>query len=312
MPWLVEKIADACAVKNFSRRTVECYTGWARSFYKFCERRDPRTWAEKDVEGFLTWMARSEPRYSAKSQKQAKNALVFVLRHALGKEVGDFSGFQRAPEFRRPPTVLSRVEVLALLEQIAPKFRLAAELMYRCGLRLNECCQLRVQALDVGNKRVLVHDGKGMKHREVPLPDCLVERVSNRLKWRAALHEADLAAGAGLVDLPNRLSVKMPSACRRIEWQFVFPSSKIVNGHRWWMGDTWLQDAVKQAASRAGILKRVTPHVLRHCFATHLLEAGANIRDVQELLGHADVETTMIYTHVRAAPARMFVNQLAS
>ncbi len=312
MPWLADKIRDACAVKNFTKRTLECYMGWARSFYKFCKCRDPRSWEARDIEGFLTWMATTSPRYSAKSQKQAKNALVFVCRHALGKEVGDFSGFQRAPEFRRPPTVLSRAEVLALLDQVAPKFRLAAELMYRCGLRLNECCQLRVQHLDVGNKRVLVHDGKGMKHREVPLPDCLAERVTNRLRWRAALHEADLAAGAGLVDLPNRLSVKMPSACRKVEWQFVFPSTKIVEGHRWWMGDTWLQTAVKDAAAKAGIMKRVTPHVLRHCYATHLLEAGANIRDVQELLGHADVETTMIYTHVRAAGARNFVNLLAS
>lgn len=312
MAWLVEKIADVCAVKNYSRRTVECYTGWARSFFKFCEGRDPRTWEARDIEAFLTWMARCEPKYSAKSQKQAKNALVFVCKHALGKEVGDFSGFQRAPEFRRPPTVLTRTEVLALLEKVAPKFRLPAELMYRCGLRLNECVQLRVQNLDVGNRRVMVHDGKGMKHREVPLPDCLVERASNRLKWRAALHEADLMAGAGVVDLPNRLSVKMPNACRRLEWQYVFPSSKIVDGHRWWMGDSWLQAAVKEAAQAAGIMKRVTPHVLRHCYATHLLEAGANIRDIQELLGHADVETTMIYTHVRAAPARMFVNLLAS
>jgi integron integrase len=310
MPWLVDKISDACAVKNFSRRTRSCYTSWARGLFEFCQRRDPRTWCAADVRGFLTHLANE--RYSAKSQKQATNAIVFVARHALGMELGDFSGFQRAPEFLRPPTVLSRDEVLRLLSAVAPKFRLAAELMYRCGLRLNECCQLRVHHLDVGNKRVLVFFGKGGKHREVPLPDCLVERVTNRLRWRAALHEADLAAGAGLVELRDRLAVKMPSACRKLEWQFVFPSTKIVNGHRWWMGDTWLQEAVKAAAATAQIPKRVTPHVLRHSFATHLLEAGANIRDVQVLLGHANLETTMIYTHVRAAPVRGFVNQLAS
>jgi hypothetical protein len=145
----------------------------------------------------------------------------------------------------------------------------------------------------------------------VPLPDCLVERAANRIKWRAALHEADLAAGAGRVELPHRLGVKLPSACRRIEWQYVFPSAVIRDGARWWMGDTWLQQAVRDAAQGAGIAKRVTPHTLRHCYATHLLQAGANIRDVQELLGHANVETTMIYTHVQAAPTRSFVNALA-
>ena len=262
------------------------------------------------MKAFLTHLANE--RYSAKSQKQALNAIVFVARHALGIELGDFSGFHRAPEFRRPPTVLSRAEVLALLERVEPKHRLAAELMYRCGLRLNECCQLRVMNLDVSNRRVCVHDGKGGKHREVPMPECLTERAENRIKWRRALHEADLAQGAGIAPLPDRLGKKLPSACREIAWQFVFPSAVIRDGSRWWMGDTWLQSAVKRAAAEAGIVKRVTPHTLRHCFATHLLEAGANIRDVQELLGHANVETTMIYTHVRAAPVRAFVNQLAS
>lgn len=245
-------------------------------------------------------------------QHQAKNALVYVTRHALGLELGDFSGYAEAREYRRPPTVLSTDEVLRLLDHVEKKHRLACELMYRCGLRLNECCQLRVQNLDVGNRRVLVHDGKGGKHREIPLPECLIERVTNRIKWRRALHDADLAAGAGLVELPNMLATKIPSACRRLEWQYVFPSAVIRDGHRWWMGDTWVQAAVKEAADEAGIAKRVSPHTLRHCFATHLLKAGANIRDVQELMGHANVETTMIYTHVEAKSVRCFVNLLAS
>jgi site-specific recombinase XerD len=146
----------------------------------------------------------------------------------------------------------------------------------------------------------------------VPLPECLAERAANRIKWRAALHKADVAAGAGLVPLPSRYSAKFPRAATELGWQYVFPSAVIRDRHRWWMGDTWLQAAVKKAAAAAGSAKRVTPHTLRHCFATHLLEAGANIRDVQELLGHADVSTTMIYTHVRAASTRAFVNQLAS
>lgn len=312
MPWLTDKIYEVVAVKGHSKRTAEAYTHWAKEMFLFCRKRDPKSWAAADVKSFLTYMATTTPPYSNKSQRQAKNALVYVSRHCLGLELGDFSGYAAATEFKRPPTVLSREEVLLLLENIPAKHRLACELMYRCGLRLNECCQLRVMNLDLGNRRVCVHDGKGGKHREIPLPDCLIERVANRHKWRRALHDADLAAGAGVVDLPNRLGKKLPSACRELGWQYVFPSSVIRDGHRWWSGDTWLQAAVKKSAAEAGIAKRVTPHTLRHCFATHLLKAGANIRDVQELMGHADISTTMIYLHVEAAPVRCFVNQLAS
>jgi integron integrase len=294
---------------NFARATIRTYSTWARSFYQFTQRPLSQCGAA-DVQAFLTNVA--DQRYSRTSQRQALCALVFIYRHVVKVDLGDIGRFRPAPQHRRPPTVLSRPEVLALLDAVIPKQRFAGELLYRCGMRLNEVCQLRVMNLDVGNRRVCIHDGKGGVHREVPLPDCLVERATNRLKWRAALHDADLAAGAGIVDLPNRLGTKLPSAARELAWQFVFPSAVIRDGHRWWSGDTWLQSAIKAAAAKAGIAKRVTPHTLRHCFATHLLEAGANIRDVQDLLGHADVSTTMIYTHVRAASTRGFVNQLAS
>jgi integron integrase len=294
---------------NFARATIRTYSTWAREFYKFTQRPLSQCGAA-EVAAFLTHVA--EQRYSRTSQRQALCALVFIFRHVVKVDLGDIGRFRPAPQFRRPPTVLSRDETLRLLDAVEPKHRLACELMYRCGLRLNECCQLRVMNLDLGNKRVCVHDGKGGKHREIPLPDCLLERVGNRHKWRAALHDADLAAGAGVVDMPNRLSKKLPSACRSLAWQYVFPSAVIRGDHRWWMGDTALQAAVAEAARKAGIAKRVTPHTLRHCFATHLLQAGANIRDVQELMGHADVSTTMIYTHVQAAPVRCFVNLLAS
>jgi integron integrase len=293
---------------NFSKKTVSVYAEWVRRFYKFTRKRISETQGA-DVAAFLSHVAAQ--RYSRTSQKQALCAIVFACRHVVKIDLGDIGLFRPAPEFRRPPTVLARDEVVRVLERVEPRFRFAAELMYRCGLRLNECLQLRVQNLDIGNRRVTIHDGKGGKHRDVPLPDCLVERATNRIKWRAALHEADLAAGAGIVDLPNRLADKFPSACRSLGWQFVFPSNVIRAGHRWWMGDTWLQAAVKKAAAEAGIIKRVTPHTLRHCYATHLLQAGANIRDVQSLLGHANIETTMIYTHVSAAGVRTFVNQLA-
>lgn len=294
---------------NFARPTVAVYSAWIKRLYEFTGRGISQT-TPADVSAFLTRVA--DLGYSRTSQKQALCAIVFVCREVVNIDLGDIGRFRPAPEFRRPPTVLSRDETLRLLDRVSPKFRLPAELLYRCGMRLNEVVQLRVQNLDVSLRRVAIHDGKGGVHREVPLPECLVERVAAHLKWRVALHEADLAAGSGLVDLPNLYARKCPSACRQIGWQYVFPSAKIVDGHRWYFGDTWLQFAVKKAAAEAGILKRVTPHTLRHCYATHLLEAGANIRDVQQLLGHASVETTMIYTHVRAGSTRSYVNQLAS
>jgi len=294
---------------NFARPTVAVYSAWIRRLYEFTRKGISQT-TPADVSAFLTRVA--ELGYSRTSQKQALCAIVFVCREVVKIDLGDIGRFRPAPEFRRPPTVLSRDETSRLLDKINPKFRLPAELLYRCGMRLNEVVQLRVQNLDVGMRRVAIHDGKGGVHREVPLPECLVERAQAHLKWRAALHEADLRADAGLVELPNLLAKKFPSACRSVGWQFVFPSAKVVMGHRWFFGDTWLQIAVKKVAAEAGIVKRVTPHTLRHCYATHLLEAGANIRDVQELLGHASVETTMIYTHVRAQSTRSFINQLAS
>lgn len=294
---------------NFARPTVAVYSSWIKRLYEFTGRGISQT-TPADVNAFLSRVAALG--YSRTSQKQALCAIVFVCREVVKIDLGDIGRFRPAPEFRRPPTVLSRAETLRLLECITPKFRLPAELLYRCGMRLNEVVHLRVQNLDVPMRRVVIHDGKGGVHREVPLPECLVERAQAHLKWRAALHEADLAIDAGLADLPNRLSQKMPSACRTLGWQFVFPSANIVAGHRWFFGDTWLQAAVKKAAAEAGIAKRVTPHTLRHCYATHLLQAGADIRTVQQLLGHASVETTMIYTHVIAAAPRHFVNQLAS
>lgn len=294
---------------NFEPSTVQVYSSWLRRLHEHVGH-GLGTLTAAEVSSFLSRVA--ELRYSRTSQKQALCAVVFAAKHVLRIDLGDLGEFRPAPEYRRPPTVLSREETVALLAKVPEKHRLQAELLYRCGLRINECLELRVQNLDVGNRRVCVHDGKGKKHRDLPLPECLVERATAQLRWRAALHDSDLARGDGLVELPTRFAEKCPSACRTIGWQYVFPSACVRNGHRWYSGDTWLQAAVKRAAAEAGILKRVTPHTLRHCYATHLLQAGANIRDVQELLGHANVETTMIYTHVIAGGVRHLVNALAS
>jgi integron integrase len=294
---------------NFSRKTVVCYGSWLRSLHKHVGH-GLGSLTPAEVSSFLTAVAGRG--YSRTSQKQALCAIVFACRHILKIELGPLEAYRPAHEFRRPPVVLDRTEVVALLKAIDPKHHLQAQLLYRCGLRISEGLHLRVQDIDLGNKRLTVHDGKGGKHRDLPLADILIEPLRAQIAWRKGLHEADLARGAGLAPMPNLLAKKFPSAVRTLGWQYLFPSALIRDGHRWFSGDTWLQSAVKQAATRAGIFKRVTPHTLRHSYATHLHQSGINIRDIQELLGHASVETTMIYTHVSAGGTRPFINALAS
>lgn len=294
---------------NLAKRTIQAYAEWIRDFYAYTGKGLSSCVAE-DVREFLSYAAGEE--YSRSSQRQALCALVFCFRHVLKIELGDIGRFRPAPALRRPPVVLTREETVALLEQIDERHRLKAELLYRCGLRIGECLKLRVKDVDLGNLRVIIHDGKGSKHREVPLAARLSDPLAKQIRWRKSMHDADLTVGAGLVELPGRLDRKMPSACRDLRWQYLFPSQAVREGHRWYTSDTWVQQAVRNAANSAGILKRVTPHTLRHCFATHLLQDGASIRDVQELLGHANVETTMIYTHVALGCARLHVDRLAS
>lgn len=302
----------AHARQNNSPRTVAVYWTWLLRFYSFHRGKSFADCGGNEVRDFLSRVA--ERGYGPVSQRQALCALIFIFRRVLHKDIGRIPDFLRAINNRRPPTVLSRDEVSALLRALEhDRVRwLQASLMYRCGLRISECTSLRVHHVDTGNKRLAVHDGKGAAHRSVPLPDCLLEPLRVHLAWRKGIHDADLADGRGIVELPHLLGKKLPSACRQLEWQFVFPSAVVRNGHRWYCGDTHVNDDIREAARRAGILKRVTCHTLRHSYATHLLQAGADIRTVQEQLGHKDVSTTMIYTHVQAAPARVFVNQLAS
>lgn len=294
---------------NLAKRTIECYADWIRDFYQFVGKRLGECGAG-DVREFLSYVAAEE--YSRSAQRQALCALVFVFKHVIDRELGDIGRFRPAAALRRPPVVLTREETVALLDRVEARHRLKCELLYRCGLRIGECLKLRVKDVDLGNRRVIIHDGKGAKHREVPMAACLVDPIKAQIRWRCGVHDADLAVGAGLVELPGRLAKKMQSACRDIRWQFLFPSQAVREGYRWWTSDTWVQQAIRKAANAAGILKRVTPHTLRHCFATHLLQDGASIRDVQELLGHANLETTMIYTHVAMGCARLHLDRLAS
>ncbi|MCB1103327.1 MAG: integron integrase [Cephaloticoccus sp.] len=287
-------------------RTEETYRGWAARFARFLAPRSPYAASKEDVGDFLTALA-VEQRAASSTQRQALNALVFLLQEALHRELGDLD-FRRANPRKRVPTVLTRDECAALFVQLEGTTRLMAELMYGSGLRLMELLRLRVQDLDLERHRLQVRGGKGDKDRVTVLPGALVSRLREQLEWLRELHQSDREACLPGVWLPEGLARKWPKAGERWQWQWVFPSRETsvdpATGvrRRHHMVDSTFQNLIREAADRAGINKRVTPHVLRHSFATHLLEAGTDIRTVQELLGHQSVETTQIYTHVMTKP----------
>lgn len=287
-------------------RTEETYRGWAARFARFLAPRSPYAATKEDVADFLTALA-VEQRAAPSTQKQALNALVFLLQEALHRELGEMD-FRRATPRKRVPTVLTRGECAALFAQLEGTVRLMAELMYGSGLRLMELLRLRVQDLDLDRHRLQVRGGKGDRDRVTVLPGALVPRLREQLARLRELHQTDRAAGLPGVWLPEGLARKWPGAGERWQWQWVFPSRETsvdpATGvrRRHHVVDSTFQNLIRGAADRAGISKRVTPHVLRHSFATHLLESGTDIRTVQELLGHQSVETTQIYTHVMQKP----------
>jgi integron integrase len=259
------------------------------------------------VQSFLTHLA-TERRVSASTQNQALNALVFLYRQVLDVGLEDALEFERAKRPQRLPVVLTQNEVRQLLANVAPAFQLAVRLLYGSGLRLMELLRLRVKDVDVARRQITVRGGKGDKDRMTMLPEAPVALLEAHLTQRRQIHELDIAAGRGRVWLPDGLVRKYPKAAEEWGWQWVFVMSGLsrdrVSGElrRHHMMEDALQRAVKAAAKAAGLTKPVTPHVLRHSFATHLLENGYDIRTVQQLLGHASVETTQIYTHVMQKP----------
>jgi len=259
--------------------------------------------SEPEINAFLTHLAVKE-QVSASTQNQALSAILFLYRHVLGRRVTDLSGAIRAKRSRRLPVVMDRKEVQILLSHLTGDLWLMASLMYGAGLRVSECLQLRVQEIDFSSREVLVREGKGGKDRRTMLPEALVSPLAEHLKQVRATHERDLADGWGQVALPNALDRKYPKASTEWRWQWVFPqrkrwrNPKTGQEGRHHVDATILQRAVRAAVRMAGITKHVGCHTFRHCFATHLLETGYDIRTIQELLGHRDVRTTMIYTHV--------------
>jgi integron integrase len=300
---LIGQMQASLRSRHYSRHTEYTYCQWVRRFVRYHGLRHPAEMAEPEINAFLTHLAVTE-RVSASTQTQALSALLYLYRQVLGRQVGELGELVRARKSRRLPVVLTRDEVRALLAELEGEPWLMASLMYGCGLRLMECLRLRVQDVDFTRGEIRVRDGKGGKDRVTMLPRALAPALTVQLGRAKAVHRRDVDEGWGRIELPAALARKYPSAATDWRWQWVFPQQK-----RWQdprtgqqgrhhVHPTSVQRAVKVAVHHAGITKHATCHTLRHSFATHLLESGYDIRTIQELLGHKELSTTMIYTHV--------------
>jgi len=290
-------------LKRMSPRTEEAYVGWIRRYVQFHDRRHPSIMGEREISAFLTSLA-VRSRVSASTQNQALAALLFLYQQVIRQPVGGLTNIVRAKKPARLPSVLTRGEVRLVLAGMRGSTRLVALLLYGGGLRLMEGLRLRVHDLDFERELLTVRGGKGDRDRVSVLPRSAITELRAHLLVVQRLHAFDVRAGHGCVELPGALDRKIPSAPRAWEWQWVFPASRLYvdrstgEMRRHHLHETVVQRAVSEAAQRAGLSRRVTCHTFRHSFATHLLEGGYDIRTIQELLGHRDVRTTMIYTHV--------------
>jgi integron integrase len=296
-PKLLDQLREALRSGHYSHRTEQTYSSWVKRFIYFHNVRHPQEMAEPEINAFLTYLAVKE-KVAASTQNQALSALLFLYRHVLGREVGDLGEVIRVRKPKRLPVVMTREEIKAVLANLYSDKWLMASLMYGAGLRLMECLRLRVQDLDFSRNEILIRDGKGAKDRITMLPESLKTPLQEQLKSVKAIHERDLADGWGRVLLPHALDRKYRNAPMEWLWQWVFPQ-----GNRWknlktgeegrhHVDESSVQKAVRHAATKAGLTKRATCHTFRHSFATHLLEAGYDIRTVQDLLSHKDVKTT--------------------
>ncbi len=302
-PKLLDQVRGKIRLKHYSIRTEQAYVDWIKRFILHFDKQHPRDLGAAEVEQFLTHLAVAG-KVSASTQNQAKSALLFLYKQVLELELPWLDNVEQAKAPKRLPVVLTREEVHQVLVQLEGTNWLVASLLYGAGLRILEALRLRVKDVDFSRKEILIRDGKGFKDRVTMLPQVLAPTLQAHLVRVKALHEQDLQAGYGAVYLPNALERKYPNAAHEWGWQYVFPSANLSTDprsgevRRHHVQDQAVQRAVKQAVRKAGLVKPATPHTFRHSFATHLLEGGYDIRTVQELLGHADVSTTMIYTHV--------------
>jgi integron integrase len=312
---LLERVRARVRAKHYSIRTEDVYVDWVRRFILHFDRRHPKDMGAPEVEQFLTDLA-VDGNVSASTQNQAKSALLFLYRDVLGVDLDWLHGVTKAKTPQRLPVVLSEAEVSRIFRRLKGHYVLMAQLLYGSGLRLMECVRLRVKDVDFERGAIMVRDGKGQKDRITMLPRAAEAPLQRHLRHVRLLHDEDLRLGFGSVYLPFALAKRYPSAAREWGWQYVFPSMKLSVEprtnvkRRHHVDEQGLQRALKQAVRDAGIAKPATPHTLRHSFATHLLESGYDIRTVQELLGHSDVSTTMIYTHVLNRGGRAVVSPL--
>jgi integron integrase len=312
---LLDQVRDVIRLKHYSYRTEETYVQWIRRFILFHNKRHPNEMGVPEIEAFLTHLAIAG-NVTATTQNQALNALLFLYRHVLKQELDSRIDAIRAKRPSRLPVVLSPAEAHSIIQNTTGIYRLLLQLLYGSGLRLNECLSLRIKDIDFAQSQILIRSGKGGKDRITLLPQTTIAPLRLQLQQAQQLHQQDLEQGYGATVLPFAYDRKQPNVDRQWIWQYVFPSStrckdprsgKIVRYH---LHESSLQKAVKQAVRQTQIPKRVSCHTFRHSFATHLLQNGYDIRTVQELLGHKDVKTTMIYTHVLNRGGRGVVSPL--
>jgi integron integrase len=302
-PRLLDQVRETLRKKHYSYRTEKTYIYWMRHFILFHGKRHPAEMGPAEISRFLSFLA-VERKVSASTQNQALHALLFLYKQVLERDIGLVEGVVRAKPSTRIPVVLTREEVIAVLQRLRGRDWLMASLMYGAGLRVMECQRLRIKDIDFGYRQITVHDGKGQKDRVVPLPDLAIPALRQQIEEVKRIRDADLRDGYGEVSLFYALDRKYPNAGRELGWWYLFPSSQVSRDphsgriKRHHMDESVIQRAVKQAVLAAHIHKPASCHTLRHSFATHLLASGQDIRTIQELLGHNDVKTTMIYTHV--------------
>ena len=302
-PKLLDRLRETLRSRHYSRRTEQTYCQWVKRFVYFHKMRHPKEMAETEINAFLTHLA-LKGKVSASTQNQALSALLFLYRHVLNREIGELRDVIRARKPKRLPVVLPKDEVKTVIGNLKGDKWIMANLMYGAGLRLMECLRLRVQDIDFASNQITVRDGKGSKDRLTMLPKVVKQPLREHLKNVRSTHQKDLSEGYGSVFMPYALASKYPNAATEWGWQFVFPQdNRFINKTtgeqgRYHVHETTVQRTVKEAVRKTDITKRASSHTFRHSFATHLLADGYDIRTVQELLGHKDVKTTMIYTHV--------------
>lgn len=300
---LCDVVRESIRVRHYSLKTEQAYVHWIKRLVAWSGRRHPRDLGAPEIEAFLTSLA-VERNVSSGTQRQALSAIKFLYTQVLGGEWEWLSGIVQAKPSRHVPMVLSMTETAAVMRQLHGSQGLALKLMYSSGLRLAEAQRLRIKDLDLDRLQVFVRGGKGAKDRVTTLARNLVPELEAQVALRARWHADDVVSGHADVEMPHALAIKYPAAASSWPWQFVFATKNYVTCHRagavrrHHFDDRSLQRTMRDAVQKAGIKKPATPHTLRHCFATHLLESGTDIRKIQELLGHRDVATTMIYTHV--------------